>query len=69
MQLKMGTATVQVASSRRPADWRRRQDHPHFGEPSSGVDAFGGTPRAAGEDARAPQSNCMDSANVHREYG
>jgi hypothetical protein len=62
MQLKVGTATVPVASSRRPADWRRSQNHSHFGEPLRGADAFGETPKAAGEDARAPQSICMDTA-------
>jgi hypothetical protein len=67
MRLKVGTATVLssearrakgdlVASSRRPAGWRRSQNHSHVGEPFRGADAFGGTPKAAGEDARAPQS-------------
>jgi hypothetical protein len=56
MQLKNGSATVPVASSRRLADWSRRQTN-HFSVTFlRAPNAFGGTPKAAGEDARAPQS-------------
>jgi hypothetical protein len=46
-----GTATVSVASGRRPADWLQ----------AHGTEAFGETPKAAGEDARAPQSSSITS--------
>jgi hypothetical protein len=71
MQLKLGSATVSVASSRptrkrlpnnlfcSPADWRRTLNDSPLGEASHGSDAFGGTPKAAGEDARALQSICI----------
>jgi hypothetical protein len=54
--LYLGTATVPVASSRRPADWLRRQYNSPFSEASQGPEAFGETPKAADEDVRAPQS-------------
>jgi len=62
MQLKIGSATVPVASSRRPADWRSMQNDSHFSEPPQESNAFGETPKAAGGDARASQSFCMDTA-------
>jgi hypothetical protein len=45
-----------------PADWRRTLNDSPLGEASHGSDAFGGTPKAAGEDARAPQSICIVTA-------
>jgi len=48
-----------VATSRRPADWHRFQNDSPFGESSQRSDAFGETPKAAGEDARAPQAISM----------
>ena len=54
MKLKNGSAIVSIASSRRPADWPREEET-HFSViHRKGVNAFGGTPKAAGEDARAP---------------
>jgi hypothetical protein len=64
MQLKNGSAIVSIASSRRPADWPW-EEGTHFSViHREGVNAFGGTPKAAGEDARAPQSICMDTAKT-----
>ena len=56
IQLKQGSATVPVASIRRPADWSRQQKNSLFSEPYPGTNAFGETPKAAGEDVRAPQT-------------
>jgi hypothetical protein len=55
MQEIDGSAIVSIASSRRPADWPRTQET-HFSVPHrKGGNAFGGTPKAAGEDApRSP---------------
>jgi hypothetical protein len=46
--VKTGSATVPVASSRRPADWRWSQNGLFFIEPYPGTNAFGETPKAAG---------------------
>jgi hypothetical protein len=56
MQLKNRSAIVSIASSRRPADWPR-EEGTHFSVIHlKDGNTFGGTPKAAGEDARAPQS-------------
>jgi hypothetical protein len=70
MQLNNGSATVSVASSRPTrkrlpnnlfcslAGWPRRQTTHFSVNLLRRPNAFGETPKAAGEDARAPQSNC-----------
>src|ERR1035441_3760257 len=55
MRLKNGSAPVPGAPSRRPAEWPWQQILSLFSGVSQGSDAFGETPKAAGEDARAPQ--------------
>jgi hypothetical protein len=61
--VKIGSATVSVAPRRRLADWPPvgKTTHPSVNllRPSN---AFGGTSKAAGEDARASQSYCMVTA-------
>ena len=67
MRLKNGSATVPGAPSRRPAEWPWQQILSLFSGVSQGSDAFGETPKAAGEDARAPQSFCVVSAKGRQD--
>jgi hypothetical protein len=64
----MGSAIVSIASSRRPADCLTNESNSLFSEPSRWSNAFGGTPKAADEDVRAPRSIWIDTAyTLHPE--
>jgi hypothetical protein len=53
--VKIASATVSVAPGRRPADWPTGGKMTHFSvNLLRASNAFGETPKAAGEDARAP---------------
>jgi hypothetical protein len=59
MQLKAGSATVSVAPVGVPPTGLELKSPGFLLASSRSADAFGGTPKAAGEDARAPQSICV----------
>src|SRR5579862_6512882 len=67
MQLKNGSAVVPTAPSRRPADWLRVSLGSLINETLSSFDAFGETPKVAGEDARATNATDFEPSAAASE--
>jgi hypothetical protein len=61
LRLVPGSAIVSIAHSRRPADWLRNRSLSTSHKAPESSDAFGGTPKAADGDVRAPRPICLDT--------